>query len=395
MQDVKGIIDNRAVRNIVPYPIEISSGRGWTVFDEAGREYLDMVSAVAVCNFGHGHPRLLRALREQSEKICLVPRIYYNEALASMLDRACRMAKMDRAIPMNSGAEAVETAIKAARKWAYRQKGIERGKAEIIVCDDNFHGRTISTVSMSSVSQYKEDFRPLTPGFRRIPFNDIAGLEEAINENTAAFIVEPIQGEAGVLIPSDGYLSACEKICRAENVLFICDEIQTGMGRTGDFLALEHDGIQADAVLMGKALGGGILPISLFLARGELSQVLEAGDHGSTFGGNPLASRVADEALQLLVDDKLIEQAEDSGQYFLSEIERWDLPLLRDVRGRGCMIAIALDVPVNDVLLMLAEKGLLVMPGRQQTIRLLPPLTIDRHSIDKALSILYSVLRGV
>ncbi|MCP3680387.1 MAG: ornithine--oxo-acid transaminase [Gammaproteobacteria bacterium] len=335
MFDLITATDYYCATNVAPYPLVISKGEGSYVYDFNGKPYIDMLTGIAVGNFGHGHPRLLKALTEQATKLTTLSRLFYNEPLHQLLERICPLTGMDKALPMNSGAEAVETAIKVARKWAYTVKGVAPDEAEIIVCNDNFHGRTIATISMSSVDKYKDNFGPLTPGFKQIAFNDSVALEQAITPNTAAFIVEPIQGEAGIAIPDKGYLQACQKLCKENNVLFIIDEIQTGMGRTGKLLASQHEEIEPDGILLGKALGGGMLPISLFLAKAPILGVIQPGDHGSTFGGNPLASFVAFEAINVLIEENLCQQSAELGQYFLDQLKTIKSPIINEVRGKG------------------------------------------------------------
>lgn len=384
-----------AAKNIVPARINLVKGEGCYVYDQLGDRYLDMASAVAVTAFGHCHPRLLKALNEQAQKITATSRLFYNDTLGPFLKLACELTGYDRGLAMNSGAEAIETALKAVRKWAYLHKGIPADQAEIIVCADNFHGRTITTISMSSQDRYRQFFGAFTPGFKIIPFNDPVALQQAINEHTAAFLVEPIQGEGGVNIPEKGYLQACAKICQDNQVLLVCDEIQTGMGRTGTLLACQHDEVMPDAVILGKALGGGILPVSLFLAKKGLMDVFEPGDHGSTFGGNPLAAAIAKEALQLLIDDHLIENALRQGDYFLEQLSLLNSPLITSVRGKGLMLAIDINTQLissEEVGGQLRSAGLLTINTRNKCLRLLPALTITRAQIDEALNILRTCL---
>lgn len=380
--------------NVAQYPLTISDGDGIYVYDLKKNKYIDLVSGISVVNFGHKHPRLVAALIEQVNKIAIVPGLFYNEPLPKLLKSACELCAMDKALPMNSGAEAVETAIKISRKWAYTVKQVPRDRANIIVCDNSFHGRTVTVVSMSSVAKYKEHFGPLTPGFISIPFDDPEALSHAITKNTAAFIVEPIQGEAGVIVPGEGYLKKCAEICKKNNVLLIIDEIQTGMGRTGKALAFQHESIQPDGVLLGKALGGGLLPISLFLAKNELMQVINPGEHGSTFGGNPLASFVAYEAIEVLKDEKICQNVSGIGLYFLNQLKKIKNPAICAVRGKGLLIAIELDTAVvksQTVFEKLLKQGLLSINTRNKVIRLLPPLIITKQQIDDVLEIIQHV----
>src|SRR5215208_1624001 len=305
-------------QNYVPLPVVLVQGRGIYVWDDQGKEYIDLMSAYSAVSHGHCHPVLVNALQTQSNALNIVSRAYYTDKLSLFLQRACELFQFDKALPMNSGAEAVETSLKAARKWGYTVKGIKENEAEIIACHGNFHGRTIAIVGMSTEPQYKEGFGPFPPGFRLIPYGDVYALEKAITPNTAAFLVEPIQGEAGIIVPPKGYLKACAEICKKNKVLLICDEIQTGMGRTGKLLASFHEEVKPDAIVLGKALGGGLLPVSLFLTRKEVMDVFTPGDHGSTFGGNPLAAAVGKAALDVLMDEHMIENAAVVGDYFLS-----------------------------------------------------------------------------
>ena len=381
-----------------PYPLVLTRGEGVFVYDETGNEYYDLTSGVAVTNFGHNHPRLVACLHEQANQIAIVSRLFHNKPLAELLAFACEISGMDKAIPMNTGAEAYETAVKVARKWGYVTKKIKQNSAEIIVCDHHFHGRTVTAVSASSVDQYKQYFGPLTPGFVSIPFNDLAALEQAITQNTAAFIVEPIQGEAGVVIPSHDYLQQCQALCQKHNLLFIVDEIQTGMGRTGKPFAFQYSNIHPDGVLMGKALGGGLLPISLFLAKEQVMTVLSPGDHGSTFGGNPLASNVAKVALEVLLSDKLCERSTELGEYFLRALKTFESPMIVDVRGRGLMIALEFDVNVVDVHAVfeqLVKRGVLTIKTRNNILRLLPPLIITTAQVDATVAIITDVINNL
>ncbi len=398
MLDIIDTSDRYSATHVAPYSVVISKGDGIYVYDHLGKPYIDMVSGISVVNVGYRHPRLINALVTQANKIAIVPRLFHNEPLAQLLQTTCELSAMDQAIPMNSGAEAVETAIKLARKWVYTVKHVTNNKAEIITCDNSFHGRTITTVSMSSIDKYKANFGPLTPGFISIPFNDISALQHAITPNTAAFIVEPIQGEAGFIIPDANYLKTCEQICRDNNVLFILDEIQTGMGRTGKFLASQHQDIHPDGILLGKALGGGLLPISLFLGKKHLMDVIRPGEHGSTFAGNPLASAVACEAINVLIDEKLCDNAVHCGHYFMDKLRQINSPAIAEIRGKGLLIAIGLNtnvVEADHVCRQLIEKGLLSINTRNQSIRLLPPLTITTQQIDHALEIIEAVFSDI
>ncbi|MEO0996158.1 MAG: ornithine--oxo-acid transaminase, partial [Pseudomonadota bacterium] len=352
--------------------------------------------AYSAVSHGHAHPRLVAALTEQAAELSIVSRAFHTDRLAPFLTRACELTGMDRALPMNTGAEAVETALKAARKWAYEVKGVATDQAEIIAARGNFHGRTIAIVGLSDEPDYRRGFGPFPDGSRLVEFGDPAALEAAITPNTAAFLVEPIQGEGGIVIPPDGYLSDCQAICRRHNVLLIADEIQTGLGRTGHFLASAHDGVRPDGLILGKALGGGLLPVSLFLARSDLMDVFRPGDHGSTFGGNPLAARVALEALEVIVDERLAERSAELGRRLLQGLRRIDSPLIRDIRGRGLFVGVEIDpalASAREVCERLLQRGLLSKETHETVVRLAPPLVIDASEIDWAIETLAAVLQ--
>jgi len=392
-------LDRRyGARNYAPLPVVLTRGEGIYVWDENGRRYLDMMGAYSALSHGHRHPRLVRALSDQVGRLGATSRAFYTDRLGPFLKRACELTGQDRALPMNSGAEAVETALKAARKWAYTVKGVAPDKAEVIACEGNFHGRTIAIVGMSSVAQYRDGFGPFPAGFRLIPYGDTAALEAAITANTAAFLVEPIQGEGGINVPADGYLAACARICKARNVLLICDEIQTGLGRTGRFLACEHDGVRPDGLTLGKALGGGLVPVSLFLARRDVMDVFTPGDHGSTFGGNPIAAAVATEALNVIVEENLPARAAELGAHALAKLKKVRSPLVRDVRGKGLLIGIAIDTAVASaeaVCHRLLDHGILAKDTlRKNVVRLAPPLVISRSEVDWALERIVEVLEA-
>ncbi len=381
--------------NYHPLPVVLVKGEGPYVWDDSGKRYLDMMSAYSAVSHGHCHPRLVKAMSEQAQRLTIVSRAFHTDTLAPFLKMICEMTGQPRALPMNTGAEAVETALKAARKWAYAKKGVAADKAEIIVCDGNFHGRTISIVSFSSEAQYKHQFGPLTPGFKNITYGDIDALEAAITENTAAFLVEPIQGEAGIVIPPAGYLAQCAELCKRHNVLLICDEVQSGLGRTGKLLACQHDGVQPDGLILGKALGGGMLPVSLFLARADVMAVFDPGDHGSTFGGNPLASAVALEAMKVLQDEKLVERSERLGAYMLQRLQTIQSDAVLEVRGRGLFIGIELDpqrASARDVCERLMVKGVLSKETHETVVRMAPPLVITEQQIDETVVALEQVL---
>lgn len=381
-----------------PLPVVLTKGEGIYLWDVEGKRYMDMMSAYSAVSHGHSHPKLVKALQEQAAKLAVVSRSFYTDKLGAFMQQLCQLSGQDKMLPMNTGAEAVETAIKAARKWAYTVKGISNNQAEIIICSNNFHGRTVTIISMSSDKQYRADFGPYTPGFKIIPFGDAAALEQAITPNTAAFLVEPIQGEAGIIIPPAGYLKQCAKICRHHNVLFITDEIQTGMGRTGKFLAAEHEGVQPDAVIMGKALGGGLLPISAFLAKQEVMDVFTPGDHGSTFGGNQLASVVGLMALHIMQEEKLAENSAQLGDYFLQQLKTITHPAIKNIRGKGLFIGMEFDkntILAYDVCLKLLQQGILSKDIHESIIRFAPPLTINKQQLDNALTIIKNTLHNL
>jgi ornithine--oxo-acid transaminase len=381
--------------NYKPLPVTLVRGEGVYVWDEDGRRYLDMMGAYSAASFGHCHPRLVAAMTEQAQRLDTVSRAYFTDRLGPFLARACELTGMDVALPANGGAEAVETAIKAARKWAYKVKGVPHDRAEIIAAEDNFHGRTITIVAFSSVAQYRDGFGPFPPGFKLVPFGDAAALEAAITPYTAAFLIEPIQGEGGINMPPKGYLEEAARICRAHNVLLICDEVQTGLGRTGRLLACQHDGVTPDAVILGKALGGGLIPVSLFLARQEVMDVFAPGDHGSTFGGNPIAAAVGLAALDTLIEEQLVERAAMLGPRLLSRLAAINNPLVREVRGRGLFVGVEVDatkVQAGMVAERLLRAGVLTKDTHRNTIRFAPPFIINEAEIDWAVDRVTEVL---
>ncbi len=381
--------------NYDPLPVVLARGLGAELWDIDNNRYIDMMSAYSAVSHGHCHPRLVNKLIEQSQRLTICSRAFYSNKLGVFLQRACELTKMDRALPMNTGVEAVETAIKAARKWSYQIKKVPEEKAEIIVCKGNFHGRTIAVVGMSSKDQYKRGFGPFAPGFKTIPYGNSAALAAAITPNTAAFLVEPIQGERGIVVPPNGYLKEVAKICRKNNVLLILDEIQTGLGRTGRFLACEHEGVKPDGLILGKALGGGLIPVSLFLSKSEVIDVFNPGDHGSTFGGNPLAATVALEALEVLLDENLIQGSKERGCYLYEELQKIETPLIKEIRGKGLFIGLELDpkyVNGREICLKLLDEGLLSYETHETVIRLAPPLVITKEQLDEAIQILRKVL---
>ncbi|MBL0283645.1 MAG: ornithine--oxo-acid transaminase [Zoogloea sp.] len=382
-------------RNYAPLPVVFTRGEGAWLWDVEGRRYLDMMSAYSAVSFGHSHPRLVKALTEQAGRLALTSRAYSNDRLPLMLERLSALLGYDRALPVNTGVEAVETAIKAARKWAHKIKGVPDGQAEIIVCANNFHGRTTTVIGFSSEAQYRDGFGPFGAGFRTIPFGDADALEAAITPHTAAFLFEPIQGEGGINIPPAGWLARCAAICSKHNVLLIADEVQTGLGRTGKLLACEHDGVRPDGVILGKALGGGLLPVSAFLANDALMQVFKPGDHGSTFGGNPLAAAVATEALALLADEKLAERSARLGAAFLARLQAIKNPLIVEVRGRGLLIGMELDtrrVNARTAAEWLLARGLMTKDTHDSVLRFAPPLIIEETTLMRAADVVEAAL---
>lgn len=379
--------------NYSPLPVVLVKGKGVYVWDDNGKQYLDMMSAYSAISHGHCHPKLVAVLREQAGILNTVSRAFYTDKLGPFLERVTQLTGLPRALPMNSGAEAVETALKAARKWAYKVKGVPANQAEIIACKNNFHGRTIAIVGMSTEPQYQDGFGPFPPGFKIIPYADADALEKAITPNTAAFLVEPIQGEAGIIIPPPGYLKKCEEICRKHNVLLIVDEIQTGLGRTGKMLASEHDNVKPDGVLLGKALGGGMLPVSLFLTRNDVMDVFTPGDHGSTFGGNPLSAAVGLAAVNLLLEENMLQNAEKLGTYFLEQLRKIKSPYIKEVRGKGLMIGIEVKegIKARDLVMALLPHGILTKETHGTVIRLAPPLIITKEQIDSVVSAMEQV----
>lgn len=376
--------DRYGAHNYHPLDVVIERAEGVWVYDVEGKRYLDCLAAYSAVNQGHCHPEILHALVEQSKRVTLTSRAFRNEQLPLLYQDLAQLTGMDMALPMNSGAEAVETALKAARKWGYKVKGIPEGKAEIVVCANNFHGRTVTIISFSSDEQYRDGFGPFTPGFKIIPFGDAKELKHAITPNTCAFLVEPIQGEAGIVIPPNGYLKECAQICRDHRVLMICDEIQSGLGRTGKLFAYQHEGIRPDVVIVGKALSGGFYPVSAVLASKEVLGVFRPGDHGSTFGGNPLACAVARAALKALVEEKMVERSEQLGGYFLAKLKGLKSTKLKEVRGRGLWIGIELTVAARPYCEALKELGVLCKETHDHVIRIAPPLVITREEIDWA-----------
>ncbi len=378
-------------KNYAPIPVVISKAKGIWVWDPEGRKYMDCLASYSAVNQGHLHPRIINAVKTQMEQLTLTSRAFYNNRLGHFLKKLCEVSGLEVALPMNTGAEAVETGIKIARRWGYRKKGVEQNKAEIIVCENNFHGRTSTIISFSNDENAAADYGPYTPGFKSVPFNDTEALDQAITKNTVAFLVEPIQGEAGVIIPDEGYLKKVREICTKHNVLLITDEIQTGFCRTGKMFCFMHDDIEPDILLVGKALGGGVMPVSAAISRHDIMDVITPGSHGSTFGGNPLGAVIGETSIDVLIDEKLDQRSEELGDYFLEEIKKINSPIFKEVRGKGLFVAIQLKDEAGKARVYtekLKEKGLLAKETHVHTIRLAPPLIIKKDEIDWALSVL-------
>lgn len=394
-QDYIALEEEFGARNYHPLDVVITRGEGIWVWDVEGKKYLDCLSSYSAVNQGHCHPKIVQTLIEQAKRLTLTSRAFRNDQLGLFYKEICELTHSHMALPMNSGAEAVESCIKAVRKWGYRVKGVPEGKAEIIVCENNFHGRTITIVGFSTEKQYKDGYAPFTPGFRIIPFGDADAFEAAITPNTVAILVEPIQGEGGIIVPPTGYLRRVREICNKHNVVMITDEIQTGLGRTGKMLAEEHEGIEADLTLVGKALSGGVYPISAVLSNKEVLGVFQPGDHGSTYGGNPLACAVARTALKVLVEEGMIENSAKLGPYFMEELKKIKSPIIKDVRGKGLMIGVELHKEAGGArkfCLQLKEKGLLCKETHEHVIRFAPPLVIKKEEIDWAIERIKEVL---
>ncbi len=396
-QELMALEARYGAHNYHPLPVVLSRGEGIWVYDVEGRKYLDFLSSYSAINHGHRHPRILQALQQQLERITLTSRAFYNDQLGPFLAELAEYANMEMVLPMNTGAEAVETAIKAARRWGYRVKGIPDGQAEILVCENNFHGRTTTVISFSTEEAYRTDFGPFTPGFRAIPYGDAKALEEAITERTAAFLVEPIQGEAGVVVPPEGYLREVRRICSERNVLLVADEIQTGLGRTGKRFCSWHEEVQPDVLVLGKALGGGVYPVSAVAASREVLGLFEPGSHGSTFGGNPLGAAVAREAIRVIEEEGLPERAAELGSYFMERLEAIGSPYVDHVRGKGLLIGVVLRPEVGGARPFceaLMERGLLCKETHEDVIRFAPPLVIQKSDLDWALEHIQAVLTG-
>jgi ornithine--oxo-acid transaminase len=386
-----------SANNYKPLDVVIDRAEGVWVWDVDGRRYLDMLSAYSALNQGHRHPAIVRAAKEQLDRVTLTSRAFHNDQMGAFLRELCEATGFERALPMNTGAEAVETAIKMIRKWGYEVKGVPQDKAEIIVCENNFHGRTTTIVGFSSEPQYREGFGPFAPGFKAIPYGDADALERAITDHTVGFLFEPIQGEGGVIVPPDGFIARAREICDQHDIALMADEIQTGLGRTGRLFACEWENVRPDVLIVGKALGGGIYPVSAALADGEFMDVFQPGDHGSTFGGNPLAAAIARASLAVILDEELSERADELGDWFMEELVKLRSPHVAEVRGRGLLIGVEIKESsgtARPFCEALKEKGILAKETHGQVIRFAPPLVIDRGTLEEALEDISEVLAG-
>lgn len=395
MMDATEIERRYCAGNYDPLPVVLTRGEGAFLWDTAGRRYLDMMSAYSAVSHGHAHPRILAALERQARRLAVPSRAYYNDRLGPFARELCRLTGLDAMLPMNTGAEAVETAIKAARRWGYRVKGVPRDRAEIIVAEGNFHGRTTTIVGFSSEPANRDGFGPFAPGFRSVPFGDLAAMERAVTPATVAVLVEPIQGEAGVIVPPGGWLAGVRRLCDAHGLLLILDEVQSGLGRTGAWFAYEHEGVRPDGLVLGKALGGGVLPVSAFVARAEVMAVFTPGSHGSTFGGNALAAAVGLEALRVIEEEGLVERSRRLGEHMLARLSALGGPAVTGVRGRGLWAGVDINPEIasaREVCERLLRKGVLTKETHGSVVRLAPPLVIARHDLDRALDRLEEVL---
>ncbi|NLH07270.1 MAG: ornithine--oxo-acid transaminase [Chloroflexi bacterium] len=394
-QEIIALSDKLGAHNYKPLDVVLTRGEGVWVWDVEGNKYLDCLSAYSALNQGHSHPRIVETMVEQAQRLALTSRAFRNDQLALFYRDLVELTGYEMVLPMNTGAEAVESALKVARQWAYTVKGVPRNQAEIITAEGNFHGRTISVISFSTEPLYKDDFGPHTPGFVTVPYGDADALAAAITPNTAAVLIEPIQGEAGVIVPPEGYLRRVRELCDEHNVLFIADEIQTGLGRTGKLFACDHEGVRPDMMVLGKALGGGMYPVSAVLASEEILGILQPGEHGSTFGGNPLGAAVARAALRVIVEENLVENAATLGEYFRDHLEEINSPHIDHIRGKGLLIGVVLKPEAGGARRFceeLKERGILAKETHENVIRFAPPLIIDKETIDWALPIIRDVL---
>lgn len=384
--------DTFGARNYYPLPIVISEAEGVWVKDPEGNKYMDMLSAYSAVNQGHRHPKIIQALKDQADRVTLTSRAFHNDQLGPWYEKICKITKKEMALPMNTGAEAVETAIKAARRWAYDVKGVADNQAEIIACVGNFHGRTMTAVTLSSEEEYKRGFGPMLPGIKLVPYGDLEALKKAITPNTAAFLIEPIQGEAGIIIPPAGFLKAAYEVCKENNVLFIADEIQAGLCRSGKMFACDWDEFTPDMYILGKALGGGVFPISCVAADKDILGVFNPGSHGSTFGGNPMACAVSIAALDVLLEEKLAERSLELGEYFMEKLKEIKNPIIKEIRGKGLFIGVELTEDARKYCEALKEEGLLCKETHETVIRFAPPLTISKEDLDWAIDRIKKIL---
>ena len=387
--------DAHGAMNYLPLPVVLTRGEGVWVWDVEGRRYMDMLSAYSALSHGHRHPRIIAALKEQADAITLTSRAFHNDRLHELYERIAALSGLPKVLPMNTGAEAVETAIKAARKWGYDVKGVAADRAEIIACTNNFHGRTVTIITFSTEEDYRRGFGPMTPGFRVVEYGDIDALAGAINENTVAFLVEPIQGEAGIIVPPQGYLAEAARLCRERHVLLMADEIQTGFGRTGRMFCCEHEGVKPDVMIMGKALGGGVIPVSAISGTDEVMDVFTPGIHGSTFGGNPLGAAVGVAALDVLVEEKLARRADEMGRHLMDKLRQLSSPHVKEIRGKGLLVGIDLEPEAGGARRFceaLMAEGILAKETHESVIRLAPPLVISKEDLDWAIDRVRKVL---
>lgn len=393
--ELLALAEKYSAQNYLPLPVVLARGKGVWVYDVTGKRYLDMLSSYSALNQGHRHPMIIRALKKQVDRLTLTSRAFHHDQFGPFCELLCQLAGQEQVLLMNTGAEAVETAIKAVRKWGYEQKGVEKNKAEIIVAENNFHGRTTTIISFSSETLYQEGFGPFAPGFKIIPYDDINALEQTITPNTVAFLVEPIQGEGGVIIPKTGYLAKASEICKAHNILLVLDEIQTGLGRTGKLFCYEYENIKPDILILGKALGGGCIPVSAMLTTAKIMSVFKPGTHGSTFGGNPLACAVGKAALTVIIEEELPRRALENGNYFIELLKKIKSPHIKEIRGKGLLIGVEIKEssgPARPFCEKLMAKGILAKETHQQVIRFAPPLIISKEEIDWAIPRIEKVL---
>ncbi|MGP4106636.1 ornithine--oxo-acid transaminase [Virgibacillus sp. L01] len=397
VQNSQQIIDQTqeyGAKNYHPLPVVISKAEGVWVEDPEGNRYMDMLSAYSAVNQGHRHPKIIDALKKQADQVTLTSRAFHNDQLGPWYEKICKLTNKEMTLPMNTGAEAVETAIKTARRWAYDVKDVPEGQAEIIACEGNFHGRTMAAISLSSDAENKRGFGPMLPGIKVIPYGDIDALKEAINENTAGFLFEPIQGEAGIVMPPEGFLKEAYEVCSKNNVLYIADEIQAGLGRTGKMFACDWENVSPDILILGKALGGGVFPISCVVANKNILGVFNPGSHGSTFGGNPLACAVSVASLEVLEEEKLADRSLELGNYMMDELKTIDNPVIKEVRGKGLFIGVELNEVARPYCEALKERGLLCKETHENVIRFAPPLIIEKDDLKWAVNHIKDVLKG-